>query len=158
VVVLIGYALSGEPRLKALYERHLPIASTIKTLFGRNRLPHRSTLSRFLPALDQPGVEALRTLFQEDLVARPQVGTPPGGVWNRLGTHWLVVDVDGTRQVVRQRASPQIPELPPAHRRFDQVCAPGYLGRKRGEIVRTRPTVLQAHTHQWRPFQNGCWF
>jgi hypothetical protein len=29
------------------------------------------------------------------------------------------------------------------------MCAPGYTGRKRGEVVRTRTTVLQAHTHQW---------
>jgi hypothetical protein len=29
------------------------------------------------------------------------------------------------------------------------LCAPGYTGRKRGEVVRTRTTVLQAHTHQW---------
>ena len=28
-------------------------------------------------------------------------------------------------------------------------CAPGYTGRKRGEIVRARTTVLQMHTHQW---------
>jgi hypothetical protein len=40
-------------------------------------------------------------------------------------------------------------DLPPAQRRLDKVCAPGYLGRKRGEAVRTRTTVLQAHTHQW---------
>ena len=33
-------------------------------------------------------------------------------------------------------------------RRFDQVCAPGYQGRKRGEVVRTRTVILQAHTHQ----------
>ncbi len=26
---------------------------------------------------------------------------------------------------------------------------PFYTGRKRGEVVRTRTTVLQAHTHQW---------
>src|SRR5260370_35741147 len=30
-----------------------------------------------------------------------------------------------------------------------QVCAPGHLGRKRGEVARTRTTILQAHTHQW---------
>jgi len=29
------------------------------------------------------------------------------------------------------------------------VCAPGYTGRKRGEVVRTRTTVLQMHTRQW---------
>src|SRR6266566_9428428 len=30
-----------------------------------------------------------------------------------------------------------------------QVCAPGYQGRKRGEVVRTRTVMLQAHTHQF---------
>lgn len=29
------------------------------------------------------------------------------------------------------------------------MCAPGHLGRKRGEVVRTRTTILQAHTHQF---------
>jgi hypothetical protein len=32
---------------------------------------------------------------------------------------------------------------------LDEVCAPGYLGRKRGEVVRPRTTVLQAHTSEW---------
>ncbi len=149
VAVLIGYAVSGEPTLQAFYERLLPFASTFMALFGRKNLPCRSTLSRFLAVLDQPSVEALRVLFQEDLVARPTFTSPPGGVWDRLGNHWVVVDVDGTRQAARQRALPHTPELPAPHRRFDQVCAPGYLGRKRGEVVRTRTTILQAHTHQW---------
>src|SRR5881398_1170760 len=29
------------------------------------------------------------------------------------------------------------------------ACAPGYTGRKRGEVVRSRTTILQAHTHQF---------
>src|SRR5260370_33741819 len=41
------------------------------------------------------------------------------------------------------------PDLPPPQRRLSAVCAPGYMGRKRGEVVRTRTTLLQAHTHQW---------
>ena len=97
VVVLIGYAVSGEPTLKAFYERLCPFAPAFMALFGRNALPCHSTLSRFLAALDQPSVEALRLLFQEDLVARPTFGSPPGGLWDRLGTHWLLVDIDGTR-------------------------------------------------------------
>ena len=46
-VVLIGYALSGEPTLKAFYERLLPFAEVFMALFGRHRLPSRSALSRF---------------------------------------------------------------------------------------------------------------
>jgi len=130
-VVLIGYAVSGEPTLQAFYERLLPFAEPFMALFGRHRLPHRSTLSRFLAALDQASVEALRTLFQEDLLARKPFASP-GGLFDRMEKPWLVVDVDGTRQAARQRALPQNELLPPAHRRFDAVCAPGYLGRKRG--------------------------
>lgn len=54
VVVLLGYALSGEATLKVFYERLAPFAELFMTLFGRDRLPHRSTLSRLLAALDQP--------------------------------------------------------------------------------------------------------
>jgi hypothetical protein len=126
-------------------------------LFGRERLPHRSTLSRFLAALDQTPVEALRTLFLHDLLARPLVKEEqPGGLWDRQGTHYLVFDVDGTRQAARQRALPCTPDLAPAQRRVQEVCAPGYLGRKRGEVLRTRTTVLQAHTHQWMSTFSGA--
>jgi hypothetical protein len=146
VAVLIGYALSGEPTLLAFYERLLPFAEPFMALFGRHQLPHRSTLSRFLAALDQTPVEALRARFQEDLLARKPFPSP-GGLLDRTGEQWIVVDVDGTRQAARQRALPQLESLPAPHRRFDQVCAPGYQGRKRGEVVRTRTVVLQAHTH-----------
>ena len=89
----------------------------------------------------------MRTLFQKDLLARNPFSSS-GGLCDRTGKQWLVVDVDGTRQAARQRALPQTDALPPPHRRFDLVCAPGYQGRKRGEVVRTRTVVLQAHTHQ----------
>jgi len=148
VVVLIGYALSAEPTLRAFYDRLLPFADGFMALFGRSRLPSRSALSRYLSALDQTSVESLRTLFQEDLLARTPFADP-GGIKDRCEQSWLVADVDGTRQAARQRALPQHESLPAPHRRFDGVCAKGYNGRKRGEVVRTRTAVLQAHTHQF---------
>ena len=151
VVVLIGYALSGEPTIKAFYERLLPFALPFMALFGRNKLPSRSALSRFLEAIDQPTVKALRTRFEEDLLARPltQQDEHSAGLRDRCGELWKVFDADGTRQAARQRALPQSPDLPRVHRRMDAVCAPGYLGGKRGEVVRTRTTLLLAHTQQW---------
>jgi hypothetical protein len=148
VVVLIGYALSGEPTLHAFYERLFPFAEIFLALFGRKHLPSRSALSRFLAALDQASIESLRTLFQEDVQARP-LFADPGGIMDRCGQSWLVADVDGTRKVARQRALPQTESLPAPHRRFDRVCAKGHQGRKRGEVVRPRTVVLQAHTHQF---------
>jgi len=93
LVLLLGYAVSGEPTLQAFYQRLLPFAEPFMTLFGRAKLPHPATLSRFLASLDQTPMEALRTLFQEDLVARSVFASPPGGVWDRQGQQWTVVDV-----------------------------------------------------------------
>jgi len=150
LAVLFGYAISGERTLEAFYERLHPWAYAFMALFGRDRLPARSTLSRFLAALTAEPVEALRRLFFSDLLARPLVKEEPaGGLWDRAGSHYLVFDVDGTREAARQRALPCTPELPPAQRRLRPLCAPGYTGRKRGEVVRTRTTILQTHSHQW---------
>ncbi len=149
VVVLLGYAISGEPTLQSFYERLSPFSEVFMALFGRHHLPSRCALSRFLAALDQACVEALRTQFQEDLLKRTSPFSSPGGLWDRFGQQYIVVDVDGTRAVARQRALPHLSSLPSPHRRFDLVAAPGYKGRKRGEVVRTRTTIMQAHTHQF---------
>jgi hypothetical protein len=147
-----GYAVSSERTLETFYERLHPFAPAFMARIARERLPARSTLSRDFSALTPQPVEALRTLFLSDLLARPlgqeQEGQP-AGLWDRQGTHWLVFDVDGTREAARQRALPQTADRPTAQRRWRPLCAPGYTGRKQGEVVRTRPTVLQAHTHQW---------
>jgi hypothetical protein len=117
VAELIVYAISGERTLQAFYERLQPFAAAFMALFGRNHLPARSTLSRFLAVLDQAPVEALRELFLKDLSARPQGRSEqPGGLWDRQGAYWLVFDVDGTRQAARQRALPHTDDLPPAQR------------------------------------------
>lgn len=149
MIVLLSYALSGEPTLAAFYERLTPFSHDVAALFQRHRLPSRSALSRFLAVVDEPTVEALRTRFLHDLFERAVPFSSPGGLWDRLDQPYVVLDVDGTRQAARQRALPQLPTLPEPHRRLTPVAAPGYTGRKRGEVVRTRTTILQAHTHQW---------
>jgi hypothetical protein len=143
----LRYAVSGERTLEEFYERLAPFGQVFMSLFQRAKLPSHSALSRYLAALDQPVVEALRTLFQEKLGACRELGQ--GGLYDRQGTRWVIIDVDATRQAARQRALPHGPDLPAAHRRMDAVCAPGYTGRKRGEVVRSRTTVLQAHTQSW---------
>src|SRR5207244_12926011 len=71
LVVLFGYAISGERTLEAFYERLLPLAQPFMALFERERLPSRSALSRFLASLTWEATEALRTLFLADVFARP---------------------------------------------------------------------------------------
>ena len=63
LAVLFGYAISGERTLEEFYERLQPFAVPFMALFERDRLPSRSALSRFLAALTEAPIEALRTLF-----------------------------------------------------------------------------------------------
>ncbi len=149
VAILLGYALSGEPTLEAFFERLSPFADPFMALFGRDQLPHRSTLSRCLADVDGACLDALRQQFDHDLCAHGVAGELLGGLVDHQGHRLLVFDVDATRQAARQRALVTAPEFPQPRRRLAKVCAPGYLGRKRGEVVRTRTTVSQAHTQQW---------
>ena len=112
LAVLFGYAISGERTLEEFYERLQPFAVPFMAWFERDRLPSRSALSRFLAALTEAPVDALRTLFLEDLLSRPLCPTSKRAGCGSSGNVWVVFDIDGTREAVRQRALPQSDELP----------------------------------------------
>jgi hypothetical protein len=136
LALLFGYAISGERTLADFFVRLAPFGSAFMALFGRRCLPHRSSLSRFLADVDRPSLEAFRRLFEQYSFAEGWTSETIGGIWDRQGRRYIVFDVDATRQAARQRALPSDPTLPPPRRRLDAVCAPGYTGRKRGEVVR----------------------
>ncbi len=102
LAVLFGYAISGEHTLEAFYERLQPFAVPFMALFERDQLPSRSALSRFLAALTPEPVETLRTLFLDDVLSRPIVPQKQtGGLVDRVGSTWVVFDIDGTREAAR---------------------------------------------------------
>src|SRR2546430_12423969 len=92
LAVLFGYAISGERTLEEFYERLQPFAGPFMALFERDQLPSRSALSRFLAALTPEPVEALRTLFLDDLESRPLATDSnekqTGGLVDRAGNTW----------------------------------------------------------------------
>ncbi len=147
VAVLVGYAISGERTLETFYQAVQPWEEALMALFDRAKLPSRSALARFLASVSFEATEALRALFLTDLLARPlDKERHIGQLVDRAGNAHMVIDLDGTRQAARQRALPKTEELPAPQRRLNQACAPGYTGRKRGEVVRTRTVVSQAHS------------
>ena len=150
VAVMLGYALSGEPTLEAFYRRLAPFAIPFMALFGRSRLPHRATLSRFLAALDQPAVEALRTLFQKiwsHALPRPRHQEGCGIAKASIGWSWTWTEPGRPPDNGRFPTTRPISPLPIAV--WSRSALLDSLSRKRGEVVRTRTTILQAHTHQW---------
>lgn len=88
--------------------------------------------------------------FFNDLLAHGVNTQPPGGLLDRQGRRHVVFDIDGTRRAYRQRAVVQSTDRPRVRRRVTAALAvPGYQGRKRGEVVRSRLVVQQAHTREW---------
>jgi len=57
--------------------------------------------------------------------------------------HWGEIFPNRAPERFSPRALLCDPTLSAARRRLDKVCAPGYTGRKRGEVARTRTTALQ---------------
>jgi hypothetical protein len=89
LAVLFGYAISGERTLEAFYERLQPFAVPFMALFDRDQLPARSTLSRFLAQLPEAPVEALRTLFLDDLESRPLATESTTANEKQTGDCWI---------------------------------------------------------------------
>lgn len=147
--VLILYALSAAATLETLYAVMPRCAPALFAAWRRERVPSRSALCRFLQEVSPSALEALRAVLFEDLLTHGLRGDLAGGLYDREGRRHLVFDVDGTHQVARQRSLVADAEHPPVRRRLDALCAPGYTGRKRGEVTRTRTAVAQAHTREW---------
>jgi hypothetical protein len=63
LALLLGYAISGERTLADFFERLMPFGSAFMALFWRRRLPHRSSLSRFLADMDRPCAGSVSQAF-----------------------------------------------------------------------------------------------
>jgi hypothetical protein len=106
LALLIGYAISGERTLAEFFERLAPFEAAFMALFGRRCLPHRSSLSRFLTAVDRPCLEAFRTLFEKHSFADGWTSESIGGLWHRQGRRYIVFEVDATRQAAASSSAP----------------------------------------------------
>lgn len=149
VLLLLAYAVSGLATLQSFFEELEPVLSIVMSVWQRQHCPVASTLSRFLRDVDAAALEQLRTLFEADLREHGFDQTQNGGLIDRAGERFWLFDVDGTRQCVRQRPLAGAVSRPAARRRTSAATAKGYTGRKRGEGVRTRSAVAQAHTSEW---------
>lgn len=149
VLLLLAYAVSGVSTLKELWIQLKPVESIVLSAWQRQQCPVASTVSRFLSAIEVPTVEQLRTLFAADLLEHGFDCDHKGGIQDRTGERYWVFDVDGTHQVARQRSVTGQVNYPIVRRRSQAAVLPGYRGRKRGEGVRSRSAVGQAHTTEW---------
>ncbi len=152
LAVLFGYALSGERTLEAFYEHLSPFASADHWHFSDESVclhaPHSVAFSRLcLKSPSKPYVPCFSlTCWLAPWCQRvSQQGcgiAPRSSGMSSISMEPVRLPANALyRHRPRARLAPQ--------RRLRPLCAPGYTGRKRGEVVRSRTTILQAHTYQW---------
>jgi hypothetical protein len=127
-----------------------PHSQRLGALAGRVSLPSSSALSRALAAVE---VDLLRPASTWLLTQVGEVDTvlqhPTVQSYDTHGCGWHVFDVDPTVTALRHRALPVGDDLPEPKRRSEDIAAPGYKGRKRGDVVLRRATAQHAGSSIW---------
>lgn len=127
-----------------------PYARQLAALADRKQLPSPASVSRALEAVEHDLVRPLIfwllvTIAEiDDVLRHPAMQT-----YDATGEGWHVFDVDGTVTTLRLRALPADENLPEPRRRSEDTAAPGYSGRKRGELQFRRMTVEHAGSSTW---------
>jgi len=122
----------------------------LASLAGRKSLASSSSISRALSSVEYELLRPVASwlLYEvadiDKVLKHPVVKTR-----DARGQGWHVFDVDPTVTTLRHRALPEGEDLPEPRRRSEKTAAPGYTGRKRGEMVFRRVTVQHAGSGMW---------
>jgi len=120
---------------------------------GRQTLSSPSSLSRAFSAVTFDDTRSLGPWLLRDVSGIEAVMRHPAAMtWDAEGEPWHVFDFDPTVHTLRQRGLPTGADLPKARRRCVEL-APGYSGRKRGDIQLHRSTLQHTGAGAWLDLQ-----
>lgn len=154
VVIMLLVFLAAGPKagLRMFWEKHSAHLLRLGQLAGRRKLPSPASLSR---ALSKVEPALLRESGTADwlLSGAPQIDPmlrhPCMKTYDGNGEGWQVFHLDPTVDTLRHRALPDDKDLPEPRRRSADTGAPGYRGRKRGDLQFGRMTVQHAGSAAW---------
>jgi len=151
LVLFVFFTFGATRGLKAFWEKVLrPHVLQVAAVAGRRGLPSPASVSRALSAVEW---DLLREVSGWLLVGVSQIDAvlrhPVVRTRDAVGQDWHLFDLDPTVTTLRQRALPEDDELPEPRRRAEHTGAPGYSGRKRGELVFRRTTVQHLGSSAW---------
>ena len=125
-------------------------ASQLAALAGRERWATQATVSRCLAGAGRCDLVGLaRWLLGEGSALGPVLRHPASQYRDACGHPHVVLDYDPTVIALRKRGLPMGPDLPVPIARATAVAAPGYSGRKRGEVQIAAHVLSHAGTGTW---------
>ncbi len=150
VLLLVFFTAGASRGVRTLWEVLGPHAQQLAGVAGRRRLASPASVSRALAAVELELLRGASTWLLagvsevDEVLHHPAVQT-----YDTRGDGWHVFDLDPTVTTLRQRALPVNEDLPEPRRRSENTGAPGYSGRKRGDIQFRRVTVQHAGSGVW---------
>ena len=150
LLLLLFYSSSASNGVRKLWEVLGRRVKEVAAVGGRCSLPSPAALSRALGAAEfelvrQWSIWLLSFFAGIDVVLQH----PAVKSYDARGEGWHVYDLDPTVKAIRQRDLPDGEDLPEPRRRAAGVGAPGYSGRKRGDIQHRQTTVQHSGSGSW---------
>jgi hypothetical protein len=147
---LLYFSSKGEVGLRKFWDTVRPCKRNVAAIAGRKQLASPASVSRALSAVE-PGLlrPAAEWLLSEGAGIDEVLRHPAVQTYDARGEGWQVFDFDPTVTTLRHRALPEGEDLPVARRRSVRTAAPGYSGRKRGDVQFRRGTLQHAGSSAW---------
>ena len=143
--------------VKEFSERARKYQGQLAVVGERARLPTQASMSRILAAVSPEMLKEFGPwLLREAAGTRAVLNHPSVLTRDAEGAGWHVFDWDPTITTLRHRALPAFENMPQAHRRSESLAAPGYPGRKRGEVQFSRGTLQHAGSGLWLGIEMGA--
>jgi hypothetical protein len=136
--------------LKQFAEECEPFGPELATVMDRRRFPTQASMSRLLSAVPLEQAEAMADQALGPCSAADLLEDHESVVYrDTVGEKWHVFHWDPTVTTLRHRALPEGDELPAPRRRSEDLAAPGYRGRKRGDVQFSRAMLQHSGTGLW---------
>ena len=150
LMLWLFFAAGATSGVKTFWKVLRPHVAQLAALAGRRKLPSPASLSRALDAVEpellrKQSTWLLAGVGQVDEVLRH----PAMQTYDATGQGWHLFDLDPTVTTLRHRALPKGDDLPEPRRRSEETGAPGYSGRKRGDLQYRRATVQHGGSGLW---------
>lgn len=156
--VFLIYLFTSGLRLgvKEFGERARKCHGQLAAVGERARLPTQASMSRILAAVSPEMLKEFGPwLLREAAGTRAVLNHPSVLTRDAEGAGWHVFDWDPTITTLRHRALPVFENMPQANRRSESLAAPGYPGRKRGDVQFSRGTLQHAGSGLWLGIEMG---
>lgn len=150
VFLLAWFTYPEQIGLRTFSDRVREIGPQLAALAHRATWPTSASVSRALKAITADQAREFTHWLLLDAIGVETLTRASVAITrDRRNRNWHMFDYDPTVTAMRQRALPRGDDLPEPRRHSSELAAPGYSGRKRGEVQYSRTPLQHSGSSLW---------